>query len=69
MIPQNFCAWSVKVCMKENEQQASKAKYEEALEKLRESGLVVEDVTEDGAVEIFVGGVRPSKFRSSSRGK
>jgi hypothetical protein len=45
--------------MKEKEQQESKRKYEEALEKLRKSGLLVEDVTNKGVVEIFVGGVKP----------
>jgi hypothetical protein len=54
----------------EKKEQESETKYEEALEKMRQSGLIVEDVTEDTAVEIFVGGVRPSnKFRSFSRGK
>jgi hypothetical protein len=43
--------------MKENERQEPKARYNKALGKLRNSGLVVEDVVEEGAVEIFVGGV------------
>jgi hypothetical protein len=50
--------------MKENEQQESRTKYEQALEKLRESGLQVEDKTEDGSVFGFIGGVRP---RSDAR--
>jgi hypothetical protein len=37
----------------------SKAKYEEALKKLRDSGLQVEDRTEDGSMFGFIGGVRP----------
>jgi hypothetical protein len=54
----------------EKKEQESETKYEEALEKMRQSGLIVEDVTEDTAGEIFVGRVRPSnKFRSFSRGK
>jgi hypothetical protein len=55
--------------MKENEQQESKSEVRGSIEKLRESGLVVEDVTEDGAVEIFVGGVRPPSSVSFLRGK
>jgi hypothetical protein len=44
--------------MKEKEQQESKTKYVQALKKLRESGLQVEDRTEDGSMFGFIGGVR-----------
>jgi hypothetical protein len=44
--------------MKEKEQQKSKAKFEQALRKLRESGLQVNDRTEDGSMFGFIGGVR-----------
>jgi hypothetical protein len=44
--------------MKEKKQQESKTNYEQALKKLRESGLQVEDKTEDGSMFGFIGGVR-----------
>jgi hypothetical protein len=46
--------------MKEKKQQESKTKYQQALKKLRESRLQVEDMedrTEDGSTFGFVGGV------------
>jgi hypothetical protein len=49
----------MEVSMEKKKQQESRTKYEQALKKLRESGLHVEDRTEEGAVEIFVGGVSP----------
>jgi hypothetical protein len=49
----------MEVRMEKKERQESKTKYEQALKKLRESGLVVEDVTQEGAVESFLGGIRP----------
>ena len=47
--------------MKEKEQQP-RTKYEQALNKLRESGLQVEDRTEDGSMFVFIGGVKPPSF-------
>jgi hypothetical protein len=43
--PQKFCAWLVEVCMKMNEQHESKAKYEEASEKLRKLTGLLEDMS------------------------
>jgi hypothetical protein len=51
----------MEVRMEKKEQQESKARYEEAIRKLRESGLQVNDRTEDGSMFGFIGGVsRPS---------
>jgi hypothetical protein len=50
----------MEVRVKKEEQQESKAKFEQALKKLRESGLQVVDRTEDGSMFGFIGGVRPS---------
>jgi hypothetical protein len=48
----------MEVCVKENEQQESRRKYDEAIKKLRGSGLKVEDKTEKGSMFAFIGGVR-----------
>jgi hypothetical protein len=44
--------------MNEKKQQESTTKYQQAIKELRESGLQVEDRTEDGSMFGFIGGVR-----------
>ena len=53
--------------MEKKKQQESRRKYEEAIKKLRESGLKVTDRTEDGSMFGFIGGVRPPSSVPPSR--